>query len=60
MPFAFVATMGGVGFEDVSVAGFQFFDNCGFIYRSGADIISQCAEENGVLSIFRVHGAEFF
>ena len=25
MSFAFVAAVGGVGFEDVAVAGFQFF-----------------------------------
>lgn len=46
VPFAFVVAVGGVGFDDVAVAGFQFFDDSGFIDRSGSDIISQCAEKD--------------
>ena len=60
MPFAFVVAMGGVGFEDVAVAGFQFFDDSGFIYRTGPDIISQSTEKNRILTIFIVHGTELF
>ena len=40
MEFAFVATVGGVGLEDVAVARFQFFEDAGFIHRTGADIVS--------------------
>ena len=52
MPFAFVAAMGGVGFEDVAVAGFQLFDYTGLIDRSGTDIVSQRTEKNRVFAIF--------
>lgn len=38
--------MGGVGFEDVAVAGFQLFDYTGLIDRSGTDIVSQRTEKN--------------
>ena len=58
MPFAFVAAMGGVGFEDVAVAGFQLFDYTGLIDRSGTDIVSQRTEKNRVFAILRIHGAE--
>lgn len=27
VPFAFVAAIGGIGLEDVAVAGFQFFED---------------------------------
>lgn len=39
MKFAFVAAVGGVGLEDVAVAGFQFFQYGGFVYRSGAAVV---------------------
>ena len=39
MEFAFVVAMGGIGFEDVAVAGFQFFEDAGLIHRSGTDIV---------------------
>ena len=39
MEFAFVAAMGGVGLEDVAVAGSQFFEDAGFIHRSGTYIV---------------------
>lgn len=50
--------MGGVGFEDVAVAGFQLFDYTGLIDRSGTDIVSQRTEKNRVFAILRIHGAE--
>lgn len=58
MPFAFVAAMGGVGFEDVAVAGFQLFDYTGLIDRSGTDIVSQRTEEQGIFAILGVESAE--
>lgn len=39
MELAFVATMGGVGLEDVAVAGFQFFQHGGFVYHSGTAVV---------------------
>ena len=39
MEFAFVAAVGGVGLEDVAVAGFQFFEYAGLIHSSGTDIV---------------------
>lgn len=39
VPFAFVAAVGGVGLEDVAVAGFQLFEDAGFVDYAGAAII---------------------
>lgn len=39
MEFTFVAAVGGVGLEDVAVAGFQFFQNSGFVHHSGAAVV---------------------
>ena len=39
MEFAFIAAMGGIGLEDVAVAGFQLFEDAGFIHRSGPNIV---------------------
>ena len=38
--------MGGVGLEDVSVAGFQFFEYAGLIDNTGAAVVGECAEKN--------------
>lgn len=46
MKFAFVAAMGGVGLEDVSVAGFQFFEYAGLIDNAGTTVVGKCAEKN--------------
>ena len=56
--FAFVAAVGGVGFEDVAVAGFQFFQDAAFIYDTGAAVVGECAEKNGVFAVLGVEGAE--
>ena len=37
--FAFIAAMGGIGLEDVAVAGFQFFHHSGFVHYSGAAVV---------------------
>lgn len=58
MEFAFVAAMGGVGLEDVAVAGFQLLENAGFIDDTGATVVGKCAEKNGILAVFGIHGAE--
>lgn len=39
MPFSFVMTLGGVGFEDVAVAGFEHFIDPGFVYGTGAYVV---------------------
>ena len=44
MSFAFVAAVGGVGFEDVAVAGFQFFQDTAFVDYTGAAVVGECAE----------------
>jgi len=46
MSFAFVAAVGGVGFEDVAVAGFQFFQDTAFVDYTGAAVVGECAEKN--------------
>ena len=43
MKFAFVAAVGGVGFEDVAVTGFQFFQDTALVYHSGPAIIGETA-----------------
>ena len=39
VPFAFVAAMGGIGLEDVAVAGFQFFEDAGLVDYTGTTVI---------------------
>lgn len=58
MPFAFVAAVGGVGFEDVAVAGFEFFQDAAFVDHAGAAVVGECAEKNGILAVLGVEGAE--
>lgn len=43
MEFTFVAAVGGIGLKYVTVAGFQFFQHGGFVYYSGATVVSQHA-----------------
>ena len=58
MFLAFVAAVGGVGLEDVAVAGFELFEDGGFVDNTGTTVVGKCAEKNGVLAIFGIHGAE--
>ena len=58
MPFAFVAAVGGVGFEDVAVAGFQFFQDAAFVDHAGTAVVGECAEKNGVFAVLGIEGAE--
>lgn len=41
MEFSFIAAVGGVGFEDVAVAGFEFLQNGAFVDHTGAAIIGE-------------------
>lgn len=58
MPFAFIATMGGVGFEDVAVARFQFFQDGGLVDNAGTAVVGERTEKNGVFAVLGVEGAE--
>ena len=58
MPFAFVAAVGGVGLENVAVAVFQLFQDCGLVDYAGTTVVGKCAEKNGVFAVFGVEGAE--
>ena len=46
MPFAFVAAMGGVGFENVAVAGFELFKDSRFVDDARTAVVGECAEKN--------------
>lgn len=41
MELSFVAAMGGVGFEDVAVAWFEFLQDAAFVDDTGAAIIGE-------------------
>lgn len=41
MELAFIATMGGVGFEDVAVAGFEFLQYAALVDDTGAAVIGE-------------------
>lgn len=38
---SFVAAVGGIGFEDVAVTGFELFKDSAFVYDTGATIIGK-------------------
>lgn len=38
--------MGNVGLEDVAVAGFELFQDGGFVDDAGAAVVGECAEKN--------------
>ena len=58
MFLAFVAAMRNVRLEDVAVAGFQLFQDAAPVYHSGAAVVGECAEKDGVFAIFGIHGAK--
>ena len=58
MSFAFVAAVGGVGFEDVAVAGFQLFQDAAFVDHTGTAVVGECAEKDGVFAVLGIEGAE--
>ena len=57
--FALVATVGGVGLEDVAVATLQLFQDGGFVDNTGTAVVGECAEKNGVFTVLGVECAEF-
>ena len=58
MEFSFVAAMGSIGLEDVAVAGFEFFEDAGLVDDTGAAVVGECAEKDGILAVFGIHGTE--
>ena len=46
MEFAFVAAVRHVGLKDVAVAGFELFQDGGFVDDAGSAVIGECAEKN--------------
>ncbi len=43
MEFALVTAVGGVGFEDVAVSGFQFFKDTALVHYSGSTVVGETA-----------------
>ena len=41
MEFALITAMGGVGFEDVAVAGFEFLQDTAFVDNAGAAVVGE-------------------
>lgn len=39
--FAFIAAVGGVGFEDVAVADFEFLQDATFVDDTGAAVVGE-------------------
>lgn len=54
-----VVTMGGVGFEDVAVAGFEEAEDAGLVNYTGSTVVCEGCEEIFVFAIFLVQGTEF-
>lgn len=46
MPHAFVVAVGDVGFEDVAVTGFQFFQNTTLVHHTGTAVIGETAQQD--------------
>lgn len=46
MPFAFITAMRGIGFEDVAVAGFQFFQDAALVDCAGTAVVGKRTEKN--------------
>ena len=59
MKLTFVAAVGGVGLEDVAVAGFQFFQHGGFLDYAGSAVVGEASEKKAVLAVLGVEGTEF-
>lgn len=43
MKLAFIAAMGGIGFENVAVAGFEFLQDTAFVDDTGAAVIGEAS-----------------
>ncbi len=43
MKLTFVAAVGGVGFEDVAVSGFQLFQDTALVHYSGPTVVGETA-----------------
>ena len=54
MSFPLVVTMGGVGFEDVAVAGFEEAEDAGFVDNSGTAVVGEGGEKVFVFAVLLV------
>ena len=59
MSLVFVVAVGGVGFEDVAVAGFEEAEDAGFVDYTGTTVVCEGSEEIFVFAVFLVQCAEF-
>ena len=46
MELAFVAAVGGIGFEDVAVTGFQIFQDTALVHHTGTAVIGETAQQD--------------
>lgn len=58
MELAFIAAMGGVGFEDVAVAGFEFLQDGTFVYDTGAAVVGEARQQDRIFTVLGIQGAE--
>lgn len=54
MSFAFVVAVGGVGLEDVAVAGFEETEDAGFVDYAGTAVVREGGEEVFVFAVLLV------
>ena len=54
MSLVFVVAVGGVGFEDVAVAGFEEAEDAGFVDHTGTAVIGKGSEEVFVFAVLLV------
>ena len=54
MFLAFIVAVGGIGFEDVAVAGFEEAEDAGFVDYTGATVVCEGSEEIFVFAVLFV------
>ena len=54
MPFAFIVAMGGVGFENITVAGFEEAQDAGFVDYTGTEVVGEGGGEIFVFSVLTI------
>lgn len=59
MSFPLIVAVGGVGFEDVAVAGFEEAEDTGFVDYTGTAVVCEGGEEVFVFAVFLIHRAEY-
>jgi len=51
--------VGGIGFKDVAVAGFEEAQDAGFVDYTGTAVVREGGEEVFIFAVFLVQGTEF-